>query len=297
MRKLFAGWVLLAIVPALGASGTPHQDPMKQAWEYVQYYEFEKAIPLFRAVRSEGEVGSAKWIEATFGLAMSLQHRTPPDADSVREARGLYLDLADRCPKAACVPRAILNAARIDELRDYYQDVIDLKSARALYRRVIQDYPTDPIVSEAVLRLAQSYIITMKPEEIQEGIKIIRDWLKDHPNDRLAGLMYLMLGDIYFAPLEQYDESVKAFIKADELKSLEPGQEGFIYWRIARLAHKKLNDRATAIKYYTKIITDTPTFAKGYESQLALKELGAPVPPLRLFTMMQPAPNAAEVKK
>jgi tetratricopeptide (TPR) repeat protein len=297
MRKLCTGWVLLMALPAFGSPGVSDGNPKKQAWDYVQYYEFEKAIPIFRTLRAQEQPGGPKWIEATFGLAMALHYKTPPDASSVAEARRLYLELADRCPDAPCAPRALLNAARVDELRDYYRDVINLESARKLYRRVIARYPKSPLVGEAVLRLAQSYTITMNPREIEEGIKIARNWLKDHSTDPLAGLMYLMMGDIYFEPLEKYDEAVKAYIKADELKSLDPGQEGYTYWRIARLAHKKLNDRATAVKYYTKIITDTPTFSKGYQSQMALKELGAPVPPLLAYSTTQPVKGPAEVKK
>jgi tetratricopeptide (TPR) repeat protein len=297
MVRLLYVPILLLSAAGFAQTGNTQFDPFKQAWENIQLYDFEKAIPQFRSLQEQNKIGSPKWIEATFGLALSLHHKTPPAKEAIEEARKLYLLLGDKYSTVPCAARALMNAGRIDELRDYYQDKIDLDSARKLYRKVIEKYKNEPIVSEAVLRLAQSYTNTFKKEEILEGIKIMQDWLKDHPNDPLAGLMHLLMADMNYYPLLNYKQAVTDYIRADELKSLEPGQEGYAYWRIALLAQKKLNDKSIAVKYYTKIIKDTPTFVKGYQAQLALKELGAPVPPLLLGGSTTLNEKSPEVKK
>ncbi len=297
MVRLFIVPILVLAANGFAQPENSKADQFKQAWGHVQLYEFEKSIPLFRILQQENKLGSSKWIEATFGLALSLHHKTPPTKEAIEEARKLYMVLADKYPDSPCASRALLNVGRIDELRDFYQDKINLDSARACYRKVAEKYSKDPIVSEAVLRLAQSYTNTFKKEDIAEGIKIMQDWIKGHPKDPLAGLMYLLMGDLNFYPLENYKAAVENYIRADELKSLEPGQEGYIYWRIAVLAHKKLNDKVTAVKFYTKIIKDTPTFSKGYQSQLALKELGAPVPQLLLSGNTTQNGKSPEVKQ
>lgn len=273
---------LVLIILLVGCSGVYGADAA-DAWEHVSLYEFERAEPIFRKIAGAEKEGTKKWIEATFGLALSLQHKTPPTKQAIDEARSLYLKLADAFPKHKCAPRALMNIARIDELRDYYKDKIDLKSARKFYRKVIEKYPDNPIISEAILRLGQSYTTTFETEQVKQGIKILRDWLKKHPKDKLSGLMYLHLGDVYFYPLKDYRKMIRSYIRADELKGIEPGNEGFIYWRIAYIAHRKVNDRKNAIRYYTKLITEVPTFGRGYQAQLALKEMGAPVPKLTLM--------------
>ena len=96
-------------------------------------------------------------------------------------------------------------------------------------------------------------------------------------------MMYLHLGDVYFYPLKDYKKMVSCYVLADKHKGLVPGSEGFIYWRIAYIAQRKTHDRKTAIRYYNKLITEVPTFGRSYESQLALKEMGAHVPPLVLI--------------
>ncbi len=245
-----------------------------EAWEHVRIYEFSRAEPIFRRIISQTKTGTEKWIEASFGLALSLHHKTPPDKSYIEEAKRIYLSLAKKYPSHRCAPRCLMEVGRIYELRDYYKDKIDLKKAREYYRMVIDKYPSDPIVSEAVLRLAQAYTISFNREEIRKGIRVIKDWLKKHPDDRLRGVMYLHLGDVYFYPLGEYRKCIDAYVKADELGALEEGREGFIYWRVAWLADHKVGDRKIAVKYYKKLIVDVPTFGKGYRAQLALKRLG-----------------------
>jgi len=255
---------------------------LESGWQHLRYYDFTRAEPLFRQVRQSQPAGSGPWIQATFALATCLHHHIPPSAKRVALARKLFADLARNYPQHRCAARALMNVARIDELRDYHKDRIDVPSARKIYRQVIQRYRDRPIAGEATLRLAQSYITTFDEPQVREGVKLLEAWLKQRPQDPLAGVMWLMLGDAYFYPLQDYRRCVDAYVRADELNSLEPGREGLFYWRIATVARRKLDDRDLAVTYYTKLITDAPSYGKGYEAQLILKQLGAPVPPLRM---------------
>ncbi len=272
-RVLFVAIIAILSTPVF-AGNTPAKKLFNKAWKHVRLYEFDKAEPIFRNLRQREKPGSDKWIEATFGLAVALHHKTPPTAEYIKEAKKLYQLIVDKFPNHRCAPRALMNIARIYEIRDYYKDKIDLPAARKYYKLIIDKYPDNPIVSEAVLRLAQAYTISYDKKDIYKGIKILIDWIKTHPKDRLVGVMYLHLGDVYFYPLQEYRKCVESYIKADELRSLEEGREGFVYWRIAWVADHKLHDRKIAIKYYLKLIVEVPTFGKGYRSQLALKRLG-----------------------
>ena len=107
------------------------------------------------------------------------------------------------------------------------------------------------------------------------------------------GLMWLYMGDVYFDPLEDYGRCVEAYLKADERNCLEPGQEGFFYWRIAYLAHTKLNRPDLAIPYYTKLITEVPSYGRGYQAQMALTELGVKEIPQLLWAPKAKEPSTA----
>jgi len=267
-------WASVLCGTSVGADGAP--DPIREGWQYVRYYEFDRAEPYFREVLETAEANSDRWKEATFGLAVSLHHKRPPTASAIQEAAKLFRELAEKDPNEKFAPRALMNLARIHELRDYFQDVIELDKARAIYRKVIESYGDRPIVDEAVLRLAQSHINTFQTDQVNQGVKVLTDWLAKHPENSLAGLMWVYLGDVYFYPLGDSARCVAAYVEADRRNSLEPGQEGVFYWRIANLADSKLNNRDLAIVYYTKLITEVPSQGKGYQSQLALKRLGVP---------------------
>ncbi len=269
-------------LPLFAKSASDDSDKLfHEAWEHVKLYEFDRAEPIFRSLQKRFKVGSAQWIESTFGLAVSLHHKTPTNSKSIDEAKKIYQMLADKYPNHKCAARCLLNIGRIYELRDYYKDKIDLEAARKYYRFVIDRYPNKSVASEAILRLAMSYTILCDRNDVYKGIKVIEDWLKKHPDDRLKGLMYLHLGDVYFFPLEEYRKSVESYIKAEKLNAIEGSRVGFIYWRIAWVADHKLHDKKIAVEYYKKLIVDVPAFGKGYRAQLALKRLGVKdIPPL-----------------
>jgi len=100
--------------------------------------------------------------------------------------------------------------------------------------------------------------------------------------------MWQYLGDTYFYPLDKYAESLSCYRKAEKIGFIEKYRRGPVYWRMAAMADRFLNDRQAAIEYYTKIITVVPTSGKAYESQLALERLGAAVPKIEIFENLIP---------
>lgn len=256
----------------------------------VGYLDYEHALPLYREAMAASKEGSEPWQEATYGLAICLQQVSPITKNNIDQAVSLFNRLIEKSPQSRFAPRAMMNLGRIEELRDYHNDVIDLVKARGWYQKVLDGWPNDPIAGEATLRIAATHIQTMDVKQDQIGIDILKKWLAAHPKEELASIMWQYIAETYFYPMQDYQQSLEAYEKVDQLGWTDEGNQGRVYWRIAVMCDKYLKNRDAAIKYYTKIIKETPTTGKAYEAQVALRELGAPVPEIEIF---EPSPEEA----
>ena len=254
-----------------------------QAAEEVAVFDFARGYEVFAEAMTESERGSDVWQAAVLGKAICRQQVSPVTRAAVEEAASLYQELLQVSADSAHAARALMNLGRIAELSDYNNDQMDLVKARSRYQQVVDRWPTAEIAGEATLRIASTYIQTYRKEEVLQGITLLEKWLADHPDDVLASAMWHYLGDTYMYPLEDYKSSLDCYERADNLGLLEKGREGPVYWRMAVLADRMLQDRARAVRYYTKIVEVVPTSGKAYEAQLALKRLGAPVPEIHIF--------------
>jgi tetratricopeptide (TPR) repeat protein len=169
------------------------------------------------------------------------------------------------------------------ELRDYYEDPVDLDAARHWYQRVIDDWPDLPIAGEATLRLAATFVQTYDPAQVRHGVELVETWLATREDEPLAAGMWQYLGDTYFYPLADHETSLRCYRKAEAIGFLDSNNVGTLCWRMAILAERFLEDRDRAVEYYGKVIRSGAASGKGYQAQLALERLGAPVPELRLF--------------
>lgn len=250
------------------------QQTLEQARTEAGYMQLEKALQLYSDVIQDAQVGSDEWVEANYGAATCLNHITPYEPERIRLAVNHYKQILEAAPNSKYAPRAMMNLGRIEELSDWYGDKIDLPKAREWYQKVRDGWPDDPIASEATLRVAGTHIQTFEKDQVQKGVQILEEWLASHPDDALASAMWQYLADTYFYPLEDFGKSVQAYQKVDELGWMDSSIRGRMYWRTAVMADRHLNDRATAARFYRKIITDAPTSGKAYEAQERLRAMG-----------------------
>lgn len=261
---------------------------LQKATEEVSYFSFDRALKLFEQAKTNAPVGSEQWQEAVYGAAVCAQQISPTTKANIEKSEKLYLILLENAPDSRFSPRAMLNLGRIAELSDYHEDPMDLPTAGDWYQKVVDNCPGQLIASEATLRIAATYIQTYEHDQVVKGIDILEQWLADHSRDEFASAMWQYLGDTYFYPLDKYAESLSCYRKAEQIGFIEEYRRGPVYWRMAAMADRFLNDREAAVEYYTKIITVVPSSGKAYESQLALKRLGAPVPKIEVFENLIP---------
>jgi tetratricopeptide (TPR) repeat protein len=275
-------------------------DELVAARKLLVSFEWDQAHEAFLEVAKKAPPKSDRWVEATFGAAVAISQGQPQDPDRVIEADKLYTLILEQTPQSKFVPRVMMNLGRLKELVDYKGDVVDLVGARAEYTKVTEKYPNDPIAGEATLRAAATLIQTYDAKDqyanVKQGIGLLEKWLASHPNEPLASAMWQYVADTYFFPLNDNKAALAAYAKVDALGWTDRGNEGPWLWRCAVLSEKE-GQTASAIKYYTKIITTTPNSGKAYESSLALKRLGAPVPEINILktrTTTRPAEGGAK---
>jgi tetratricopeptide (TPR) repeat protein len=281
--RAFVGTLLVGTVCACSgserdASPKAAHEKIALAVQEVAYVNLDKALRYFGEAKALTQPGSDEWQEALFGEATSVWHLLPIQRENADRAAALFTELVTRVPESRFAPRALMNLGRILELPEDRDDPIDLPGARAWYQKVVDQWPGDAIAGEATLRIAGTYIQTYDDAEVRRGVSLLRSWAETHAADPLASIMWEYLASTYFFPLKDYGQSLYAYEKVDALGWTEKGLQGKYYWRIAQMSDRFLHNRDAAVKYYTKIIEETPNSGKAYESELALRRLGAPVP-------------------
>jgi len=282
MPVRYLAFLLLASA-GLAAAERSVSDLLGEATTALSQFSFDQPRRPFRQVRERAAKGSVEWQQATFGLATCQHHVAPATPEAITEAKALYAELAETVPDSAYTPRSVLNLGRIAELVDFYQDPVDPGEARARYREVVARWPTQDIAGEATFRLAGSLVQSLAADDLTEAVATLDGWLASHPQEPLAPAMWQYLGEIHFQFRQDWQAALDAYRKADDLGLIWRGREAIVWWRMAVIAETKVHDRATAIRYYTRICIDGQTSGKAFEAQLALARLGVQPPELSAF--------------
>src|SRR5699024_5230576 len=119
--------------------------------------------------------------------------------------------------------------------------------------------------------------------QVRQGVALLEKWLAEHPQEQLASGMWQYLGDTWFYPLNDPARAVACYDRCVELGWTDQGNHGPLLSR-GGVRSERIGNAASAVGYYARVIVETPTSGKAYESQLALQRLDAPVPEITLFS-------------
>ncbi len=273
-------WLVVALLGVGGCTRTDYAGEdsaalLEQAREQVKIFNFAIAQPMFAQLTQDLKEGSDDWSEAMIGLAVCAWHRSPNGPDHVATARtALERLVAEESAGGRFKAHAAFMLGRIAEVLDYPTDVVDLEQARKHYRRVIETWPQAPIAPEAELRLAGSYLQEFaSADRVREGIAVLERWLAKYPGHMGSSLAARLIGDAYHLSLDDHDTAFQWYLRAAEMGLLNTAQEGNFYWMLASLAEEEDRDVDVAVRYYQKIIQETPRSGRAYEAQLRLAAL------------------------
>ena len=261
------------------------------AWQEARCLNFHKSGRMFERVRSEAQPHSPAWIEATLGLAVSLNHAQPDVRGNKERAGELYDEVIATCTDRSVLPQALLLRARLADQVDYSGDTPDPAAARILYERIRRDFPDSRQAGEATLYLGHAAAMSGDAGVATSAIGDLEQWIAAHPDGPLVSLQWELVGRLNMYPLDDPAAAVEAFGKAEAAGLPPMTQMDAFFWRVANLA-AKADDRKTAARYFRRIILEEPRSGYGYEAQLRLRELGETPPALTdPFEFMVAAPK------
>lgn len=252
------------------------QDPehlVERGGELIASFSFFEAEPGLRAALARTPEGSPLWQRGQFLLALSLRHQTPPQARKIGESRRLLEQLVETAPDSPLAPDALMNLARIAELRDYAGDVPDPQRAAALYQRIIDEYADSDLADLAVLRLASQK--TLDPSDLasaRAAVAMVEDRIKQRPESPYLWPMWEFVAATEKLLLKDRRAALRAMIESVKYSKAAPGRRGTIYWNIAELA-ETLGERNVAVEYYQRLLDEVPRSLRRLEAQERLQAL------------------------
>ncbi|MFA7235543.1 MAG: tetratricopeptide repeat protein [Phycisphaeraceae bacterium] len=286
-RSLLLCGLSFAILWAAGCNGDPFDkeptDQLRQrASNELSTFNFQLAADMYHSLLARTPGGDPTRPEVLFGLAMSLQNVVPATAVNIEESRRTFEQLLSESPTCTFAPPATLLLGRIAEVSDYMDDPVDLEGARQWYEKVIAGWPGQPIADEAALRIGGTYIQQYDDRAaIEQGVRYLRDWLKDRPNNEMASVMWQYLGQTYELSLDNPGEALSAYLEADRIGLVNQTLAGRMWWHMTELA-EKLGRTETAVTYYRKIVTEAPRSGRAWEAQQALRRISEAHPEMRI---------------
>lgn len=291
----------LGIAAAVGAGEQADvAATLAQAVRAIIRHDFDSGYTHFHSVAMHAEQGSETWAQAVFGQAVCAHQASPATRERVDEAARLYELLFSSSPDSKYAAPAMIALARLHELRDYSGDVADDDAARRLYQAVLDSWPDHEIAHEAMLRLADSHIRDFENESsVAMGIQMLEQWLVQHPDNPLAWVYCEYLGEVQMTR-GNLALALSYLLRADEL-GLHAVRVGYMYWLMGQLG-EEVGRMDVAIKYYRKLVIESPRGGRSYDAYLALQrirrerpDLTFEIPEVQLF-VPHGNPNASKSK-
>jgi tetratricopeptide (TPR) repeat protein len=249
------------------------------AWREVGFLNFAQARPVFRTARQTATPGSAEWLDATLGLAVCLHHGQPDVPYEKQRAAELYEEILAVEGEPREKPLALLYRARLADEIDYHRDEPDLEQAEALYRRLMESYPKHPLAQEAALHVAQLRIYKTEKADARAAATEFRTWVEAHPGNPLESIQWLALAGAHNSVFNDPAAALEACKQAEAAGLPRMMRRDQFLWTTATFA-ERAGDRATARRYFARIIEEEPRSSYGYEAQLRIRKLGGDPPPL-----------------
>jgi len=270
---LLTAGMIACLATASAERKQPADALLQKGWEAFKSYEYKNAERDFKELLEVSQ-DLEKRAEALYGLGITNQFKRPVTPSTVRAACDYFQEIVTDYQGSKLHPLALLALARVYELESVDSPHEDLRKARLFYRRCTERYPDHLAGHEAALRLAETYTNTMDREQAAKGIEILKNWLAEHPDNLLRGLMFKVAADAFLFTLEDYRNAQDYYVRYAENGIYNRRKMGDVFWRIAFLAQHKTGDRDVAVKYYKKMVEDLDADTRAQRAIDALKELG-----------------------
>ena len=282
---MMAGVALMPVPAQAQAQAEPEKSVLARAWEEYSFLEFRKARKLFDGVIANppnredlcqalvgrafcyqfggrGNISVADYQEALGGYARCLQelgedHRLSP----------FWMAMSAECH------------CRIYMLN---KDATQIAEAEKLWQRLQRDYHNSVFTQDALLFRASVGMLAFDDEQTTARMQEVEAYIASRKgggdqaesSDLLAPVMANYLAEAYFWRGD-YEKSVLWYREYCRLGPTSFRERNAAWFRLARIADTQLNDRDTAIEFYTKIWKEAASDGKVYFCSERVRELMA----------------------
>jgi hypothetical protein len=247
----------------------------------------EILVELEKPLRRSGRLNA----DFLYLLGLSTWNSIPASNQSINEAKRLFEEIISDWPDTLYARLSRMNLARIAEIRDYPDDILDFEGAREIYRSLIDDFGGTPFGDEAQMLMAASYTAEFEDRiSVDKGIALLEDLLDSRPDSPYRMQIHFFLGQIHDEITHNYAESVRHYRAADDLGIRSDDLRAKLSWKLAMICEEKLEDPKTAAHYFAKAARNSTE--RAYESLLGIQRLQEAYPELDLKQEMEIARKA-----
>lgn len=267
-------WLLLLpllcvglIISGCGRISVNNEDQLRQVFaeglEFIEMYDIPRALDRLRPAYHFVSPGHEKYDEIAYIYALALWQFTPVRPAFIEESNRIFTSLIETTEDGSLRRRATLDLGRILEVSNFRDDPRDIEGARALYRKVYTENPADHIGETALLFYANTFLKVYDNEaNIREGIDILRQHLEEVPDGPLANLAWQLKGNAYIQNFNDKQNALRAYENAYQIGFADIPRIHIFFWFMGRWA-LGISDYDSAVKWFTKIVEETPRSVYG----------------------------------
>ena len=255
---LFFVWMLFGCRSRVGSS----QAQVARGVEYLRVFNFESAYKVLSQVQPELDKSSDDWSLATYSLALSAWHKSPPSSAAVEEAKVLLEAVVAKDPNSTWAASALLDIGRIAEVADFLGDTTDVAAARSYYRQVRQDFPDTDMSARATAFLAQSMAQSFEPLEVESAIELLAAEIELQADSPWVGVLAQYAAQLCAFYLEDVEASLPFYRIAMDTGFPRSADADVSLWQFGRL-YQEVGEDIMAAAIFIRLLDQYPRSTYG----------------------------------
>lgn len=272
--------------PAGGVKEDPNRAKLSRGWDLIRVANWVPALDILEQVAKDASDRQIR-AQATYAVGYIWQHRgAGADRDKAavhyRRITGEFSD-TKMTPWAALALARMAAVPKQEPKKEQGRRKLR-EDARKTYREIIKTYRGHMVADESTVWLATTYLTQMEDDKATKaGAGVLLDYLKIRPDNYLAATMHYLLAK-YYQDRAEYREAIEHLIASDAAGLPSEKTRAAVYFRVARIAERKLKDYALAAKWYHRIVTHARRDERFYVAKLAAercRKLAAGLPAVK----------------
>jgi|GEM_PF-5174406 len=252
-------------------------EKIEEGVEYLRVFNFDSAYSTLSDVQPELEVSDPNWPLATYSLGLAAWHKTPPENESLIEARTLLKLVAERAHDSIFAASALLDLGRMAEVSDFRGDPPDVAKAQSYYREVMDRFPVTEMSTRATLFLAQTLAQSFENESVREAIILLNDEIESQPDSKWKGTLAQYVAQLYAFYLHDSRSALIPYETAMRAGFPRSAESDVSLWQFGLLAQEAGNDLLAA-EVFNRIVVEYPRSIYGTVARSRIIEISKKYP-------------------